>query len=79
MVSADETFKFGMNKQGRNLDYVRNDYRYFVSLVAFGLGGGPNIWRNFTRTTFGSSSSFRDSTSDGKSSGLMLRELESFC
>ena len=61
------------------LDYVGNDYRYFVSLVAFGLGSGPNIWRNFTCSTFGSSRSFRDSTSNGTRSGLTLRERESFC
>lgn len=77
--SADETFEFGMNKQGRNLDYVGNDYRHFASFMASGFGGRPDVRRNFTCSTFGCSGSFRDSTSDGTRSGLTLRERESFC
>lgn len=65
--------------KGGILDYVGNDYRHFVSLVACGFGSRSNVRRHFTCSTSSCGRSIRDSTSDGTSSGLTLREHESFC
>ena len=62
-----------------DLDYVGNDYRHFVSFVAFRIGGWSDIRRHSACAAVSRGRSFYYSTSYGTRSRITLRERESFC
>jgi hypothetical protein len=63
--------KNGMSQPREELDYVRNDYRHFVSFMAFRFGGWADVRRHIARTVARCRCRICYSPSNWTSSGLI--------